>query len=72
LLEPSLGDWAHPEGKSFRIGFSIPKKKWPLFGRAKNQKYIISVYQRTCCGANLPENPPKKSGHTQPQQVSEV
>jgi hypothetical protein len=21
-------------GRSFRIGFSIPKKKWPLFGRA--------------------------------------
>jgi hypothetical protein len=24
--------------KSFRIGFSIPKKKWPLFGRATIQK----------------------------------
>jgi hypothetical protein len=21
-------------GRSFRIGLSIPKKKWPLFGRA--------------------------------------
>jgi hypothetical protein len=60
-------------GRSFRIGFSIPKKKWPLFGRATNSnKLLISVYQRTCCGANLSENPPKKSGHTLPQQVSEV
>jgi hypothetical protein len=40
LLELSLGDWAHPEGRSFRIGLSIPKKKWPLFGRATKTKNI--------------------------------
>jgi len=38
LLELSLGDWAHPEGRSFRIGFSLSKKKWPLFGRANKSK----------------------------------
>jgi len=42
----------------------ISKKKWPLFGRATNKIKVTSVYQRTCCGANLPDNPPKKSGHT--------
>jgi hypothetical protein len=26
--------------KSFKIGFSIPKKKWPLFGRATNEKKL--------------------------------
>jgi hypothetical protein len=52
-------------GRSFRIGFSIPKKKWPLFGRATSiYKNLISVYQRACCSANLFDNPPKKSGHT--------
>jgi hypothetical protein len=25
-------------GRSFKIGLSIPKKKWPLFGRATIQK----------------------------------
>jgi hypothetical protein len=40
LLEASLDDWADPEGRSFRTGFSIPKKKWPLFGRAKNKKIL--------------------------------
>jgi hypothetical protein len=60
-------------GRSFKIGFSIPKKKWPLVGRATNLiNKVISVYQRTCCGANLSDNPPKTSGHTQPQQASEV
>jgi hypothetical protein len=24
-------------GRSFKIGLSIPKKKWPLFGRAKSK-----------------------------------
>ncbi|CAA9368946.1 hypothetical protein AVDCRST_MAG94-3979 [uncultured Leptolyngbya sp.] len=38
MLEPNLGDWAHQMGRSFRIGFSIPKKKWPLFGRATKSK----------------------------------
>jgi len=26
--------------RSFRIGFSIPKKKWPLFGRATIEKKL--------------------------------
>jgi hypothetical protein len=27
-------------GRSFRIAFSIPKKKWPLFGRATQIKKL--------------------------------
>jgi hypothetical protein len=46
--------------RSFKIGFSIPKKKWPLFGRATKNKKLISVYQRTSYSANLSDNPPKK------------
>jgi hypothetical protein len=33
-------------GRSFKIGFSIPKKKWPLFGRATkkiNTNFSISA-----------------------------
>jgi hypothetical protein len=38
-------------GTSFRTGFSIPKKKWPLFGRATdlfktNLSLSASVLQR--------------------------
>jgi hypothetical protein len=50
--------------RSFRIGFSIPKKNGRYLGGPQKIKNLISVYQRTCCGANLPDNPPKKSGHT--------
>jgi hypothetical protein len=33
--------------RNFRIGFSIPKKKWPLFGRAtqiKNSNFSLSAH----------------------------
>jgi hypothetical protein len=54
-------------GRSFRIGFSIPKKKWPLFGRAtSSNNLLISVYQRTSYSANLPDNPPKKTAVIHP------
>jgi hypothetical protein len=34
-------------GRSFRIGLSIPKKKWPLFGRAtSNLKVHFSLSAR--------------------------
>jgi hypothetical protein len=42
----------------------IPKKNGRYWGGPTNNKIVISVYQRTCCGANLSDNPPKKSGHT--------
>jgi hypothetical protein len=48
---------------SFRISFNSQKNGRCLGGPHKIKK-VISVYQRTCCGANLPDNPPKKSGHT--------
>jgi hypothetical protein len=34
-------------GRSFRIGLSIPKKKWPLFGRATiqiNSSFSLSAH----------------------------
>jgi hypothetical protein len=60
LLELSLGDWAHPDGKKLYNSVEHSQKKWPLFGRATNKKNVISVYQRTSYSANLSENPPKK------------
>jgi hypothetical protein len=33
-------------GRSFITGFSIPKKKWPLFGRANNNKSNFSLSAR--------------------------
>jgi hypothetical protein len=42
----------------------IPKKNGRCLGGPQRKLKLISVYQRTCCGANLSDNPPKKSGHT--------
>jgi hypothetical protein len=43
------------------LALAFPKKKWPLFGRATNKKYLISVYQRTCCAQTYPKTRPKKA-----------
>ena len=51
---------------------AFPKKNGRCLGGPQNLKLVISVYQRTCCGANLLDNPPKKSGHTLRQQADEV
>jgi hypothetical protein len=58
-------------GRSFKVGFNS-KKKWPLNGRAKNFKYQFQSISARVAAQTYPTTRPKTSGHTQPQQVSEV
>jgi hypothetical protein len=51
--------------EALELPLAFPKKKnGRCLGGPTKIKKVISVYQRTCCGANLSDNPPKKSGHT--------
>jgi hypothetical protein len=51
-------------GRSFRIAFSIPKKKWPLFGRATKLNLSNFSLSAHVLRRKPIDNPPKKSGHT--------
>jgi hypothetical protein len=59
--------------RSFRIGFSIPKKKWPLFGRAKKLKnYNFSLSAHVLRRKPTRQPAQKKAVILLHQQVSEV
>src|SRR5918995_3736519 len=50
--------------EALELALAFPKKNGRCLGGPLKFKILIPVYQRTCCGANLSDNPPKKSGHT--------
>jgi hypothetical protein len=51
--------------EALELPLAFPKKNGRCLGGPQIKIInLISVYQRACCSANLPDNPPKKSGHT--------
>ncbi|HEU0144892.1 MAG TPA: DUF3854 domain-containing protein, partial [Nitrososphaera sp.] len=54
------------------MALAFQKKMAAVWAGHKILKYLISVYQRTCYSANLPDNPPKKkrSYSTPPSKYS--
>jgi hypothetical protein len=50
--------------EALELPLAFQKKMAAVWAGHKSNKLLISVYQHTCCSANLSDNPPKKSGHT--------